>query len=86
MPRTLWSRARLVVDLNYAPLATGVIRAARAAGVRTLNGLGMLIHQACLGAALILDGDPAAAESYEQDFWGAARDVVRGVDPWIEGR
>jgi shikimate dehydrogenase len=86
VPRTLWDRARLVVDLNYAPLATGVIRAARAAGARTLNGLGMLIHQACLGAALILDGDPAAAGSYEEDFWGAAREVVRGVDPWIEGR
>lgn len=86
VPKSLWSQARLVVDLNYAPLATGVIRAARAAGTRTLNGLGMLIHQACLGAALILDGDPAAAESYEKDFWAAAREVVRGVDPWIGGR
>jgi shikimate dehydrogenase len=86
VPRTLWERARLVVDLNYAPLATGVIRAARAAGARTLNGLGMLIHQACMGAALVLDGDAAAAESYEDDFWAAAREVVRGVDPWIERR
>ena len=46
----------------------------------------MLIHQACLGAAMILDGDPAAAESYEEDFWAAARKVVRGPDPWIELR
>ena len=86
VPGTVWERARLVVDLNYAPLVTGVIRVARGAGARTLNGLGMLIHQACLGAALILDRDPAAAESYEEDFWAAAREVVRGVDPWIERR
>lgn len=86
VPASLWERARLVVDLNYAPLATGVIRAARAAGARTLNGLGMLIHQACLGAAMMLEGDPAAAESYEEDFWAAARKVVRGPDPWIELR
>lgn len=79
VPKAVWDRARLVVDLNYAPLVTNVLRAGREAGARTLNGLGMLIHQACMGAALILDGDPAAAESYEEDFWAAARDVVRGL-------
>jgi shikimate dehydrogenase len=39
--------ARLVVaDLVYHPRHTALLRAAEAAGARTLDGLGMLIHQA----------------------------------------
>lgn len=68
-------RGALAVDLNYAPPVTPFLRAAHAAGARTLNGLGMLVHQACLGAALVFDGDPAAAESYEEDFWAVAREL-----------
>lgn len=68
----------LAVDLNYEPPVTPFLRAARDCGARTLNGLGMLVHQACLGAALAFDGDPAAAESYEEDFWAVAREVVPG--------
>lgn len=86
VPAAAWKRARLVVDLNYAPLVTALLRAARAAGARTMNGLGMLIHQACLGAAWLIEGDAAAAESYEEDFWAAAREVVPGLDPWVEER
>lgn len=85
VPPVVWERAPLVVDLNYAPLVTALLRLARAAGARTLNGIGMLVHQACLGAAWLIDGDPVAAESYEEDFWGAAREVLPGLDPWIEG-
>ncbi|MGH7551313.1 MAG: shikimate dehydrogenase family protein [Gemmatimonadota bacterium] len=80
VPPMVWERARLVVDLNYVPLATALLRRARAAGARTLNGIGMLIHQACLGAAWLIDGDPVAAESYEEDFWAAAREVAPGLD------
>ncbi|MFN2382857.1 MAG: shikimate dehydrogenase [Gemmatimonadota bacterium] len=65
----------LAVDLNYTPAATPFLRAARMAGARTLNGLGMLVYQACLGAALLLDGDPSAAEMYEEDFWATARQL-----------
>ena len=86
VPSGAWARARLAVDLNYAPLVTAFLRAARRASARTLNGLGLLIHQACLSAAWLIDGDPAAAESYEEDFWGAAREVVPELDPWIERR
>lgn len=68
----------LAVDLNYAPPATAFLRAARECGARTLNGLGMLVHQACLAAALVIEGDPAAAESYEEDFAAAAREVASG--------
>lgn len=38
----------LVADLVYHPLDTPLLRAARAAGARTLDGLGMLVHQAAL--------------------------------------
>ena len=42
-------RAELVVaDIVYHPLETALLRAARAAGSPTLDGLGMLIHQAVL--------------------------------------
>lgn len=75
----------LAVDLNYEPPVTAFLRAAHAAGARTLNGLGMLIHQACLGAALAIDGDPAAAESYEEDFWAVAREVVPGAPGFSSG-
>ncbi|HJL17793.1 MAG TPA: shikimate dehydrogenase [Sandaracinaceae bacterium LLY-WYZ-13_1] len=37
-----------VVDLVYAPLETTVLRAAAARGLRTVDGLGMLVHQAAL--------------------------------------
>jgi shikimate dehydrogenase len=70
----------LAVDLNYTPPVTPFLRAARASGARTLNGLATLIYQACLGAALLVEGDAAAAESYEEDFRAVAREVApRGV-------
>lgn len=66
----------LAVDLNYSPPVTAFLRAAHDCGVRTLNGIGMLVHQACLGAALLIDRDASAAESYEDDFRAAVREVV----------
>jgi len=39
----------IVYDLIYAPLQTPLIAAARARGLRTLGGLGMLLHQAAPG-------------------------------------
>jgi shikimate dehydrogenase len=38
----------VVVDLVYRPLETAFLRAARARGLRTVDGLGMLAHQAAL--------------------------------------
>lgn len=37
-----------VIDLVYAPLETSVLRAAAARGLRTVDGLGMLVWQAAL--------------------------------------
>ena len=76
VPDGAWGPGTLAVDLHYRPAATSFLRAARAVGARTLNGLGMLIYQACLAAALLFDGDPSAAESYEEDFESAAREAA----------
>jgi shikimate dehydrogenase len=39
----------LVTDLVYTPLVTGLIDQARGRGLRTVDGLGMLLHQAAPG-------------------------------------
>jgi shikimate dehydrogenase len=39
---------QVVADLVYHPLDTALLRAARAAGARTVDGLGTLVHQAIL--------------------------------------
>jgi len=80
LPYDRWCRGAVAIDLNYSPPVTAFLSRARAAGARTLNGLGMLVHQACLAAALLVEGDVAAAESYEEDFWAVAREVGFSVD------
>jgi shikimate dehydrogenase len=42
----------VVADLVYAPLLTGLLAAARERGLRTADGLGMLLHQAVRGFEL----------------------------------
>jgi len=42
----LLQAGQIVVDLVYHPALTPLAEAARARGIRTVNGLGMLIHQA----------------------------------------
>lgn len=37
---------QLVVDLIYQPLETALVAVARARGIRAVNGVGMLVHQA----------------------------------------
>ncbi len=50
----------LVADLVYHPLDTALLRAARDAGARTFDGLGMLVHQAALQQQLWLGHLPDA--------------------------
>ena len=45
-------RQALVADLVYAPLETPLLAAARARGLATADGLGMLLHQAVRGFQL----------------------------------
>jgi shikimate dehydrogenase len=42
----------VVADINYVPLLTTVLTAAQKRGLRTVDGLGMLLHQAVPGFAL----------------------------------
>jgi shikimate dehydrogenase len=42
----------VVADIVYAPLETGLLASARARGLRTADGLGMLLHQAVRGFQL----------------------------------
>jgi shikimate dehydrogenase len=48
----LLPRHAAVVDLVYVPLATPLLTAARARGLATADGLGMLLHQAVRGFSL----------------------------------
>jgi shikimate dehydrogenase len=48
----------IVTDLVYVPLVTPLLRAARARGLRTADGLGMLMHQAVRGFHLWFGGEP----------------------------
>ncbi|MDQ0313726.1 shikimate dehydrogenase [Amorphus orientalis] len=41
--------ATVVADIVYVPLETGLLRQARQRGLRTVDGLGMLLHQAAPG-------------------------------------
>jgi shikimate dehydrogenase len=49
----------VVADLVYVPLVTPLIRSAAAHGLRTADGLGMLLHQAVRGFALWFGKTPA---------------------------
>ncbi len=42
-------REAIVYDVNYVPLETGLLKTARAAGHRTVDGLNMLLYQAVPG-------------------------------------
>ena len=46
------SPSMVVADLVYDPLETALLAAARARGLRTADGLGMLLHQAVRGFQL----------------------------------
>lgn len=50
----------LVYDLVYAPLQTGLLRAAAARGLATIDGLDMLIGQAALAFELFFGAAPPA--------------------------
>jgi len=43
------SRTTIAADIVYVPLETAFLRKAKAAGLTTVDGLGMLLHQAVPG-------------------------------------
>ena len=54
-----------VFDMVYAPLETALLRAARARGLRTIDGLAMLIEQGAMAFAAFFDAGPDRADTPE---------------------
>ena len=48
LPATAINKDQIVVDLIYHPIETEFLASARKVGARTMNGIGMLVHQAAL--------------------------------------
>ena len=55
-------RSALVTDVVYAPLMTGLLTAAAARGNRTVDGLGMLLHQGRPGFKAWFGRDPEVTQ------------------------
>lgn len=53
----------VVADIVYVPLETELLASARAAGLRAVDGLGMLLHQARPGFAAWFGVDPVVDEA-----------------------
>jgi shikimate dehydrogenase len=49
LPLELLPKDALVTDIVYVPLVTPLLAEARRLGLRTVDGLGMLLHQAVPG-------------------------------------
>jgi shikimate dehydrogenase len=60
----LLREGQVVVDLVYEPVETGLLAAARAAGARPVDGVGMLVHQAAHAFSL-WTGVPAPVEAMQ---------------------
>jgi shikimate dehydrogenase len=65
-------REAVVTDIVYAPLMTGMLRAASARGNRIVDGLGMLLHQGRPGFAAWFGHDPAVTPALRRHVLQAA--------------
>ena len=63
MPLHDLARRALVCDIVYAPLETELLAAAKWAGHRPVDGLGMLMHQAALSFDIWFGQKPAVTET-----------------------
>ena len=52
----------LVTDIVYTPLETPLIKLAKSKGNQTVDGLGMLLHQAKMGSKLWFGGEPIVTD------------------------
>jgi shikimate dehydrogenase len=67
------ARAGAVYDMIYRPAETPLLRAARAAGRRTANGLGMLLYQGATALELWTGRNPPIEqmrEALQQNIYG----------------
>jgi len=58
----LLPRHAIVTDIVYVPLETPLLKAARASGLKAVDGLGMLLHQAAPGFARWFGRQPVVTE------------------------
>lgn len=73
----------VVADLVYAPLETALLKMARERGLRTADGLGMLLHQAVRGFELWFGVRPVVTPELralvEADLMGGATQTAAGT-------
>lgn len=67
----------VVTDIVYTPLETGLLKAARARGLKTVDGLGMLLHQAVPGFEKWFGVRPEVTPELRQH--------VLGIDNAVDG-
>ena len=60
------AEAALVTDIVYVPLETPILKAARQRGLRTADGLGMLLHQAVPGFERWFGRRPSVGEALRE--------------------
>jgi len=76
---SLLHAGQVVADIVMHPLDTALLRAARAAGATTVDGLGMLVHQAALAFTLWTEREaPVAAMRAAAQRELAERDELAG--------
>ncbi len=63
----------LVTDMVYNPLETKLLKDAKARGMRTVDGLGMLLHQARPGFRLWFGQDPEVTNDLRNACLGASK-------------
>jgi len=68
----------VVADLVYAPLETALLAAARACGLRAVDGLGMLLHQAVGGFQRWFGVRPHVTEALRAQV---EADLIRRIQP-----
>lgn len=75
--------AHIVADLVYHPLRTRLLRDAAAAGARTIDGLGMLVHQAVRAQELWTGHrpDPGPMRAAAEDELARRRQQAAGMVP-----
>jgi shikimate dehydrogenase len=67
-----------VADIVYVPRETALLAAARARGLRTVEGIGMLLHQARPGFAAWFGAWPAADDQARAVLLGEDRSAEKG--------
>lgn len=72
----------VICDIVYKPLTTDLLNAAKNCGLRTVDGLGMLVHQGSAAFKIWFDQDAAFDDELRTKLLAALGDVsMKGVRP-----